>query len=537
VNEDAAYNNRACQENVVSESVAHRPLSADESLQQTVAQHRAILASALDPIVIIDAQGIIQSASNSLHRVFGWQPHEVIGRNISMLMPEPHRSAHDGYLARYRRTKQTNIMGRTREFEAVRKDGLAFPIELSVSRVDIPGRDEALFMGIIHDITDRRRLEYELALQHQDLERLVRERTRQLEATHEQLRQADRLASIGTLAAGLGHDMNNVLLPIRARLDALDAIDLPSTAREQFVAVRQSIAYLQQLSDGLHLLALDADDPDASSGRTNLTQWWSQVGPLLVKGLPKRVAMQCDIDADLPDVAVAPHRLTQAVLNLVVNAGEAVHDEGLVRVWAKGSSDRRMVRIGVTDTGEGMTPNVKRHAMDPFFTTKKRGLGTGLGLSLVRGVAQAARGSAVIDSEPGQGTTVTLNLPAAAATGDLRADGADEERVVSVSIADRRAASFVSAIVQAAGFTPRVANGDDPSHSRVWITEPQPSALQSARQYVRADRRRRLVTFGPASDEWATLGACVIADVHDFDAIRRAVGEALFAAFETNSHP
>src|SRR5262245_16853566 len=107
--------------------------------------------------------GVIQSASDSLSRVFGWKPADVLGWNITILMPEPHRSAHDGYLATYRRTQQTNIMGRTREFLAVRKDGTQFPIELSVSRVDIPGAADPLYMGIIHDITDRKKIEEELA--------------------------------------------------------------------------------------------------------------------------------------------------------------------------------------------------------------------------------------------------------------------------------------------------------------------------------------------------------------------------------------
>ena len=101
------------------------------------------------------------------------------------------------------------------------------------------------------------RVEAELADHRVHLEEMVRQRTEQLQASNEQLRQADRLASIGTLAAGLGHDMNNVLLPIRARLDALDAAKLSAEVREQLQAVRRSVNYLQQLSDGLHLMALD----------------------------------------------------------------------------------------------------------------------------------------------------------------------------------------------------------------------------------------------------------------------------------------
>lgn len=503
--------------------------SSQETLEQAIAQYRAVLAAALDPLIIIDSNGIIQSASDSIERVFGWKPDEVIGQNVRILMPEPHHSAHDGYLANYRRTHQTNILGRTREFFAVRKNGTRFPMELSVSRVDIPGAPEPQFMGIIHDISERRRAEDELSRHRAHLEDMVNERTAQLQASNEQLRQADRLASIGTLAAGLGHDMNNVLLPIRARLDALDAVGLPTKAKEQFQAVRKSIAYLQQLSDGLHLLSLDPEDAEASTGITNVDEWWKQVGSLLTKAVPKRITFQVELPPDLPPVSLAPHRLTQAMLNLVVNASEAIRGEGLIRIWARSAKEDTVIQLGVTDTGEGMAPEVKKHALDPFFTTKKRGLGTGLGLSLVRGVTQSAGGSLDIESEVGKGTTVVLNLPVATDR-DQTLEGKPSDRTAAVSIRDRRSASFVSAILQAGRFIPKMVNGEDPGESRLWIVEPAAATIQAAKKYLRADRRRRVVAFGPAAEEWAALGALVIEDTSNFDAIKNTLGEALAAA-------
>jgi two-component system sensor kinase FixL len=545
-------------------------LGAPSTLAETLAQYRAILASALDPIVTINFDGIIQSVSDSIQRVFGYEPQEVLGRNVTILMPSPHREAHDTYMANYRRTGVTNILGRTREFLARRKDGTVFPIELSVSRVEIPGKAEPLFTGIIHDITERRQLETELQQHRHNLEELVAERTKQLQASHNQLRQSDRLASIGTLAAGLGHDMNNVLLPIRARLDALDAAALPASAKEHFQAVRRSIAYLQQLSDGLHLLALDPEDANASSGATNLNEWWNQVGPLLLKALPKRITFHKEFGDGLPMVAVPPHRLTQAVLNLIVNAGEAISGEGEVRITAQavagdrpsavggapsavgiesiaesrapiddsrrqafnppsllGSKPFRAVRLAVSDTGEGMTEEVKRRAMDPFFTTKKRGLGTGLGLSLVRGVAQSAGGTVEIESQRGKGTTVTLVLPASEERG-----GEFAQRRAAVWIDDARSASFMGALLEAAGFaivseTSRL--GASAPECEVWVVEPKGELLPIVRGYLRADRSRRAVVFGSASAEWLQLGALVINNTNDLDNIRDTLGQATAA--------
>lgn len=502
---------------------------ARASLERTLAQHKAILASALDPIITIDPQGVIQSASDSIERVFGWTPSEIIGQNVRMLMPEPHHSAHDSYLATYRRTRRTNILGRTREFTAARKDGRLFPIELSISRVDVPGAREPWFMGIIHDTTDRKRFEDELANHRMHLEEMVKERTAQLEASNEQLRQADRLASIGTLAAGLGHDMNNVLLPIRARLDALDAANLPAEAREQFLAVRRSVNYLQQLSDGLHLMALDPEDAEASSGQTNIHEWWKQVGALLSKAVPKRIALSVEFEADLPEIALPPHRLTQSILNLLVNAGEAIRGDGRVRLWAQKARRGRAVQIGVSDNGEGMTPEVRKHALDPFFTTKKRGLGTGLGLSLVRGVAQSAGGIVHIESEVGKGTTVVLNLPIASNRSRGSGDGSIPDHVAVISIRDRRGASLVSMLLQAGRFAVKSADAPPADSSRLWIVEPGATTIDAARRYLREDRKRRIVLFGQPENDWSKLGVFVIDDPTNMDTIRRTLGEAIAA--------
>ena len=124
---------------------------------------RAILAGMLDPVVTIDAHGTVQEASVSVRSVFGWEPHELIGRNVSVLMGEPHRSLHDGYLARYRQTGETSILNRTREFAVVRKDGTPLVCDLSVSRVDVPGEPEPLFIGSFRDVTARRKAEQALA--------------------------------------------------------------------------------------------------------------------------------------------------------------------------------------------------------------------------------------------------------------------------------------------------------------------------------------------------------------------------------------
>jgi PAS domain S-box-containing protein len=496
-------------------------LTLPDTIEEALARHRAVLASTLDPVVTIDANGVVQSVSDSIERVFGWKPEEVLGKNVSMLMPPPHRAAHDSYLANYRRTGITNILGRTREFTAVRKDGTEFPIDLSVSRVELPGKPP-LFTGIIHDSSDRRAAERVRELHREELERQVAERTRSLEETHEKLRTADRLASIGTLAAGLGHDMNNVLLPVRCRLEVLEAERLPEPVREQMAAIRKSVDYLQNLADGLHLLALDPTEEDSSGAATDLTQWWEQVGTLLARCVPKHARLTTSWSTDLPRVAVPPHRLTQAVLNLLVNAGEAVGANGRIRVEARAAG--ASVRLSVTDNGHGMPEDVRRRALDPFFTTKKRGLGTGLGLSLVQGVVRSAGGTVEIQSKPGRGTTITLTLPYAASGEEVSAKDNGRRKIAAICTTDQRARGLIGALLSAEGFDVCERGMEEFDGADIVVIDAGRSPADCAAAVAPGTV---VVALGDAGEAWRKVDAIAILRLDDFEAVRAAVAAAI----------
>src|SRR4051812_43656594 len=270
----------------------------------------------LDPIITMNAGGIIQSASDSVEQVFGWTPTELFGRNVKVLIPEPRRSALDRYLDRYRHSDRAKTLKRVRCFDAVRKDGKVIQIELSMSRADLPVSAAAFFVGIVRDVSESIEVSADTAQERSRIQDLITEQTRALATANLRLHLADRLASLGTLAAGLGHDMNNVLLPVRARLTALEHGGITAAALAHVTAVRRSVAYLQHLSDALHFLALDPDGsgmaPDAVVS-TDLALWWMQVGPLLRKSVPKHVKVAATIPARLPPVGIAPHWLTQAV--------------------------------------------------------------------------------------------------------------------------------------------------------------------------------------------------------------------------------
>lgn len=524
--------------------------ASPKSLPLNPVPYKAVLAAALDPIITVDGAGIIQSVSNSVQRMFGWTPAELVGGNVSILMPEPHRSEHDGYLAAYHKTGRTEHLNRARRFEAVRKDGTFFPIEICVSRVDPEGHGP-LFVGIIRDLSKHARVSAEqgadpcgVAVEAEDytqLNELLAEQTSALQTAHLRLRMSDRMASIGALAAGLGHDMNNVLLPVRAHLNAARALTMLPEVRKHVTAVQKSVTYLQQLADALHFLAFDTDGKDDERGVTDVRAWWSQVGPLLTSAVPRHVKVVVSLPKGLPEVAISSHGLTQAVLNLVVNAGQAIpappapdrrgesgrkRRKGLVRIWAEliESNGGGPVRLRVTDNGVGMSTEVQRNAFEMFYTTKTRGLGTGLGLPLVAKVVSRAGGSVHIESELGKGTTVEILLPVAG----HESQRSDATAAV-ITLTDGRAAVLIQHLLEVAGV--RTALGADPTGADIWIMEPTKGSVAGAKAWCKGHPHSSLVLFGkpaPGSARaWGSLRPETIEEPDDLNAIRIALSRVI----------
>ncbi len=484
---------------VVARDITASRLS-EEALHHSEARLSAVLETAVDAIITIDGRGIIQTVNSATVRMFGYSVEEMYGRNVKMLMPSPYREEHDGYIDNYRRTGKRRIIGIGREVEAQHKDGRVFPVDLAVSEVE-PG---VLYTGIIRDATERK-------------------------TAQARLREADRMASIGTLAAGLGHDMNNVLLPVRAHLNVAESLCVRDEVREQIKAVQKSVAYLQQLADGLHYLAMDPESGDGAAGRTDLRTWWEQTGALLRKAVPKSVEVTASIPADVPEVTITPHALTQAILNLIVNAGEAIQQDdgghrGRVRLIARSDRRIRRVHVSVSDNGPGMPPDVQRRAFDMFFTTKSRAMGTGLGLAMVRRIADRAGGEVCIDSSPGKGAVVTLSLPQF----DHAQDGS-APLTACLSVADGRAGSLIQGLLQSAGCKVRL--GRQPGQARVWIVDPDMMEPESVARWKARREEGRIVLFGTppesSAEAWKALDPILIRNRYDLDDVRDGLTAAL----------
>jgi PAS domain S-box-containing protein len=380
---------------------------------------RSIVDSAVDAIITIDVDGMVTSFNPAAARMFGYEPTNVIGRNVNMLMPEPYHSEHDGYLDHHLRTGEQRIIGIGREVEGRRKDGTTFPMRLSVGAFEVDGH--RMFSGIARDISAQR----------------------DAEAAHAkvtaQLGQAQRLESLGQLAGGIAHDFNNILgaMGMYAEM-ALDATDPGSQLRHDI----EQIAAATEQGRGLtrQLLAFGRRDV-FDLAVISVNDVVRSVEGLLKRTLGEHVVLETSLDHKLAAVRADRSQLEQVLVNLAVNARDAMAEGGRLLIetsnteidasFAYATPDTILgpcVRISVSDDGEGMSDEVRERAFEPFFTTKPQGSGTGLGLATVYGIVAQTGGTIAIYSEPGIGTVITVFLPAVDLEVDIPNDDAGGER-------------------------------------------------------------------------------------------------------------
>ena len=356
-------------------------------------KHRlqSVLETAIDAILTIDQRGIIDLVNPAAEQMFGYTPGELAGQPIELLMPDPYAEEHDGYIRRYLESRTPRLIGRGREVAGRRKDGSVFPIELTVGE-DRDGK----FTGIIRDLTRRKRLE-------------------------DELHQSQKLETIGRLTGGIAHDFNNVLMGIMSSSDVLLRKLAPAHEGRSLLeaikreAVRGSTLTRQLLSFSrkreVHVEALE------------LASVVAALQSMLEPILGKDVQLHLRFEADGALVLADRGQVEQIVVNLVTNARDAIAETGTIELsvtrehldaeqgQAHGVLPGPYVALVVRDDGCGMDEATRARAMEPFFTTKAEGEGTGLGLSTVFGMVEQARGQVSIESAPGEGTVIRVLLP------------------------------------------------------------------------------------------------------------------------------
>jgi signal transduction histidine kinase len=280
----------------------------------------------------------------------------------------------------------------------------------------------------------------------ESVKRYARDVERLIAAAHSK----ERLAALGTLSAGLGHDMSNVLMPMRVLLAELDQTDLPPASKSMLDALRRSVEHLRGLTRGLRSLSLDPENAHASTSRTDLHSWWVEATSPYKWALSPSVVLNASglESPSLPAVALPKHVLMQAVFNLVQNASEALSAQGGGTIWvsAKEGEDATTVLLEVRDDGPGMDPLTLARCTEPFFTSKPRGRGTGLGLSLVRTALERHGGRLLIESSPDKGSLFTLVMPVA-----QREIPPQGPRIAILTVRDERMRAMIAALLSGVG--------------------------------------------------------------------------------------
>ncbi len=351
---------------------------------------QTILDGVLDAIITIDARGTVLSFNRTAERMFGYASAEVVGENVAMLMTQEHARNHDDYLDRYQRTGERKIIGIGREVLARRKDGTTFDVDLGVTEHVEGG--EWMYIGILRDITARKHLE-------------------------EQLRQSQKLEAVGTLAAGVAHDFNNLLMGIRGCLKFASA-KIETSSPAQVFLTEAAAAADRGANLTRQLLDFSRRTPSERE-RFPLNVVVAGADRLLERILDSEIELETQLDAERDDLFGDPGQIEQVIVNLVVNARDALESGGRIRVSTSNVDSalpphrqvRPCIRLSVSDDGIGMDEATQNRIFEPFFTTKPPDRGTGLGLSTVYGIVEEHGGEIRVTSTLGEGTRFDIDLP------------------------------------------------------------------------------------------------------------------------------
>jgi two-component system, LuxR family, sensor kinase FixL len=356
---------------------------------------KLILDTIPDAMIVIDERGAMRSFSAAAERLFGYNAAEVLGKNVKMLMPAPHRESHDAYLDRYTATGEWRVIGIGRVVVGERKDGSTFPLELSVGEMQTG--QQRYFTGFIRDLTERQKTEARL----QEL---------QAELVH-----VSRLTAMGEMASALAHELNQPLSAIANDMKGSRRL-LEDSSDERVAVLRGAMdkAAEQALRAGQVIRRLRDFVARGESERRveDVKKLVEEASALaLVGAKDKGVRVRFEFDPRAVFVLADKVQIQQVLLNLMRNAIEAMEDcERRELAVATASAPDDMVEISVTDTGAGISPEINAQLFQPFITTKRHGMGVGLSIS--RTIVEAHGGSIAPRPNPKGGTVFSFTLPA-----------------------------------------------------------------------------------------------------------------------------
>ncbi len=376
-------------------------MNDSETQQGVSARYEALLDAAVDAIILIGADGGIETFNAAAENMFGYKSAEIIGQNVRTLMPAPFRKEHDGYMHHYLTTGERRIIGIGREVMAQRKNGEVFPIHLSVGEVTHEGRRS--FVGIVSDISERRETEHQLRQQQERLEHVTR------------------LGTLGEMAAGIAHEINQPLTAIATYAHAANRmIDKGMMDSDRLQSVLSKMAAQAeragQIIDRIRTLARRQTADQELVALNSVMQDTLKLAE--VDARYHQVLVDASLAEGLPKAWMNAVQIQQVVLNLMRNAIEASPPATHIGLRTAAGNDDEEIVIEVTDNGPGVPPQLRTEIFNPFFTTRKHG--TGMGLSISRSIVAAHGGRIEVGDSPSGGAKFTVTLPTAIRESDGR---------------------------------------------------------------------------------------------------------------------
>lgn len=360
----------------------HDHLNDVHELAQELEKYRQIVETANDAVVSINENHEVVFMNAAAERLFGYQRSEILGGDLAPLIPAEHRRAHRHYVERYIRTRRARLVGHSAELEAERRDGTRFPISISFSVAEAPGGG-LLFTAIMRDLTAER----ELA---------------------ERVKRSEQLALVGQMVTTVSHEIRTPLSLIGGFARQLQKENgLSEKGRHKLDIIVGEVARLEGVLTELNDLSRPQQYTWAEVDLGGVVEQVAELMGLELAGQGIKIVTR--LDSGLPPVAADANRLRQVLINLVTNAAQASAAGGEVALTLERGLHGGLL-LTVADQGSGISPEHLEQVFKPFFTTKQHG--TGLGLPVARRIVEEHGGVITLASRLGQGTTVSVNLPA-----------------------------------------------------------------------------------------------------------------------------
>jgi two-component system sensor kinase FixL len=345
---------------------------------------------------VIDEAGKIMSFSAAAERLFGYTEPEILGENVSCLMPEPYAAAHDGYIERYLRTNEARIIGLGRVVTGLRRDGSTFPMELSVG--EARDQNRRVFTGFVRDLTERARNEA------------------RIEELRSGLVHAARVSAMGTMASTLAHELNQPLTSVANYMEAIrDLLAQPNPDDLPMIRDALDDAAKEAMRAGHIVRRLREFVARGDTEKTiePVASLIEEASKLALIGVHERgIDVAVDLDPRLPPVFVDRVQIQQVLINLMRNAMEAMDHSPVKQLRISATREKGdLVRITVADTGPGVAPEIADNLFAAFNTSKNEGLG--LGLSICRTIVEANGGRIWMEPREGGGSAFNFTLATA----------------------------------------------------------------------------------------------------------------------------